>query len=65
MTRNEFRHSLAEKLGGLEPLLSGENATEQQCTSVTAALQEAAAQTIGLKSKIHQDWFDNNSRVHP
>ena len=61
MTRNEFRRSLAEKLGELELLLSGENATEQQWTAVTAALHEAAAQTIGFKSKNHQDWFNNNS----
>ena len=61
-TRNEFCRSLAEKLGELELLLSGESATEQQWTSVTAALQGAAAQTIGFKSKNHQDWFDNNSK---
>ena len=60
-TRNEFCRSLAEKLGELELLLSGERAPEQQWTSVTAALQEAAAQTIGFKCKNHQGWFDNNS----
>lgn len=59
--RNEFRRSLAEKLGELELLLRDGNATEQQWTSITTALHEAAAQTIGYKSKNHQDWFDNNS----
>ena len=56
-TRTEFRRSLAEKLGELELFLRGGNAKEQQWTSITAALHEAAAQTIGYKSKNHQDWF--------
>ncbi len=59
--RNEFRCSLAEKLGELELLQSGETATEQQWSSITEALHEVAAQTISYKSKNHQDWFDNNS----
>ena len=62
-TRNEFRRSLAEKLGGQQLILSEENATDQQWTTISSALHEAAAHSIGYKSKNHQDWFDNNSDI--
>ncbi|KAL7374091.1 hypothetical protein ABVT39_021854 [Epinephelus coioides] len=61
IARNEFQCSLAEKLGELQLILSGENATDQQWTSISSALREAAALTVGNKSKNHQDGFDNNS----
>lgn len=60
-TRNEFRCSLAEKLEELELILSGGNDTDQQWTTISSALHEAAAHSIGYKTKNHQDWFDNNS----
>lgn len=59
--QNEFRCPLAEKLGEFELILSSENATDQKWTSISSALHEAAADTIGYKSKNHQDWFHNNS----
>ena len=60
--RNYFRRSLAEKLGGVEfSLSSPENTMDQKWNSISSALCEAAAQTIGYKSKNHQDWFDDNS----
>ena len=60
--RNDFRRSLAEKLGGMESSLnSPENTMDQKWNSISSALYEAAAQTIGYKSKNHQDWFDDNS----
>ncbi|KAJ4935851.1 hypothetical protein JOQ06_017378, partial [Pogonophryne albipinna] len=62
--RNEFRCSLAEKLGGIElSLSSSENTMDQKWNSISSALYEAAAQTIGYKSKNHQDWFDENSET--
>ncbi|KAI4807948.1 hypothetical protein KUCAC02_027720, partial [Chaenocephalus aceratus] len=62
--RNEFRCSLAEKLGGMElSLSSSENTMDQKWNSISSALYEAAAQTIGYKSKNHQDWFDENSET--
>lgn len=59
--RNEFRCSLAEKLRELELILGGQNATDEQWTSIRSALHEAPAHTISYKSRNHQDWFDNNS----
>ena len=59
--RNEFRCSLAEKLGKLELIFSGENATDQQWTTISSALHEAAAHSIGYDTKNHQDLFDNNT----
>lgn len=56
--QNEFQCSLAEKLGECE---LSENATDQKWTSISSALHEAAAHTIGFESENHQDWFDNNS----
>lgn len=47
--RNEFQCSLAEKPRELELILSGQNATGQQWTSITSALHEATAHTIGYK----------------
>ncbi|KAI4814263.1 hypothetical protein KUCAC02_003465 [Chaenocephalus aceratus] len=62
--RNEFCCSLAEKLGGMElSLSSSENTMDQKWNSISSALYEAAAQTIGYKSKNHQDWFDENSET--
>ncbi|KAI4826127.1 hypothetical protein KUCAC02_021774 [Chaenocephalus aceratus] len=62
--RNEFRCSLAEKLGGMElSLSSSENTMDQKWNSISSAFYEAAAQTIGYKSKNHQDWFDENSET--
>ncbi|KAJ4918209.1 hypothetical protein JOQ06_023050 [Pogonophryne albipinna] len=62
--RNEFRCSLAEKLGGIElSLSSSENTMDQKWNSISSALYEAAAQTIGYKSKNHQNWFDENSEI--
>lgn len=60
-SRNEFRRSLAEKLGELEPFLMTDNATEQQWTSISVAILEAAVKTINYKTKNHKDWFDDNS----
>ncbi|KAI4820377.1 hypothetical protein KUCAC02_028358 [Chaenocephalus aceratus] len=61
--RNEFRCSLAEKLGGMGlSLSSSENTMDQKWNSISSALYEAAAQTIGY-SKNHQDWFDENSET--
>lgn len=34
---------------------------DQKWTSISSALYEAAAQSMGYKSKNHQDWFDDNS----
>ncbi len=59
--RNEFRHLLDEKLGESEPCLSSENTIEQQWTYISSVLYDAAAQSIGYKSRNHQDWFDDNS----
>ncbi|KAI4815813.1 hypothetical protein KUCAC02_005940 [Chaenocephalus aceratus] len=62
--RNAFRCSLAEKLWGMELSLSSpENTMDQKWNSISAALHEAAAQTVGYKSKNHQDWFDENSET--
>ena len=62
--RNDFRRSLAEKLGGVEvSLSSSENTMDQNWNSISSALYEAAAETIGYKSKNHQDWFDENSET--
>ncbi len=59
--RNEFRRLLDEKLGESEPCLSSENTMEQQWTYISSVLYDAAAQSIGYKSRNHQDWFDDNS----
>ncbi|KAI4795493.1 hypothetical protein KUCAC02_031377, partial [Chaenocephalus aceratus] len=62
--RNEASCSLAEKLGGVElSLSSSENTRDQKWTSISSALYEAAAQTIGYKNKNHPDWFDKNSET--
>ncbi len=34
---------------------------EQQWTYISSVLYDAAAQSIGYKSRNHQDWFDDNS----
>ncbi|KAI4828188.1 hypothetical protein KUCAC02_022300 [Chaenocephalus aceratus] len=44
-------------------LSSSENTMDQKWNSISSALYEAAAQTIGYKSKNHQDWFDENSET--
>lgn len=61
--KNEFQCSIAEELRTLKPILRDQNAADQQQTSVSSALHEAAAHTIGYKSRNHQDWFDNTSDV--
>ena len=43
------------------PGLSSENTVEQQWTYISAAMYEAAAKSIGHKSRNHTDWFDVNS----
>ncbi|KAJ4935415.1 hypothetical protein JOQ06_016948, partial [Pogonophryne albipinna] len=40
-----------------------QNTMDQKWNSISSALYEAAAQTIGYKSKNHQDWFDENSET--
>lgn len=59
--RNEFQHLLDEKLRESEPCLSAENIMEQQWTYISSVLYDAAAQSIGYKSRNHQDWSDDNS----
>ncbi len=59
--RNEFRHSLAEKLAKVQTSLCSEDSMDQKWTSISSSLCEAAAQTISHKGKKHQDWFDDNS----
>lgn len=61
--KNEFQCSLAEELGALKPILRDQNAADQQQTSASSALHEAAAHTIGYMSRNHQDLFDNTSDV--
>ncbi|XP_034071876.1 LOW QUALITY PROTEIN: uncharacterized protein LOC117545945 [Gymnodraco acuticeps] len=53
-----------QKLGGMElSLSSSENTMDQKWKSISSALYEAPAQTIGYKSKNHKDWFDENSET--
>jgi len=59
--RSEFRRLLAEKLMNSETCLSSENTMEQQWNYISSVLYEAAAKSIGYKSKNHQGWFDDNS----
>ncbi|KAJ8352124.1 hypothetical protein SKAU_G00236000 [Synaphobranchus kaupii] len=38
-----------------------EDPMDQKWASISSALYKAAAQTIGYRSRKHQDWFNDNS----
>ncbi len=63
---NAFRRTLAEKLISEDPLKDVENAAnhlDRTWTSYSTILYQAAEQSIGLKERNHQDWFDDNSNT--
>lgn len=59
--RDMFRHSVGTKVEECETILCSDNTIDQKWTSIASMLHNAAVDTIGYKTRKHQDWFDDNS----